>query len=206
MFLFEGKKHFTTALVRILAELDKPRSITAIYEVKKQFVTEPSPVSADQPPKRYIKRSVRPLTAAESKHYTGNVLLKYEDGTSAFCILSKGTLDGMYERYAQPEVPGGSPLNVGSLLETGPYHAGKRDGIWHCPVKLAGITKFSPRVNVQFKSGNFVEAQARESFWAGTWYTIKANELKDFIEKYPGVTKVGSHAAGQRPNPQNTRG
>ena len=201
--MFHSKELFKEAVVRLMDELNKPRQIVGAYAVKRVRITEPALISGGQKTtKTFVKVFVSPMP--KDKKYTGNVLLKYADGSSAFCSLEKGALDGMYERYAKPDQPSNDPLNVGPLLEMGPYMAGKREGTWNCPLNMAGIFQFAPRIQVKFKKGEFVQAQTQASFEDNTFYVVKAKELQNFIRKHP--TKISTQRLDKnRKNEQYTR-
>ena len=168
-FKFESQEQFNNAVKTILAVVTQPRQVAKAYALHttKQVVSKKGDVTVEQ----FEKTPIRRLPSDILEKYTGEVLLKYQDGSSAICDLKNGKREGAYERYAPFAGNSDDPMDKGPLLESASYVKDELNGLLNAPLSLVGVAQFAPRVQIRFEAGQFVSAGQ------GCW-KVTAKELE----------------------------
>ena len=161
-FEFDNIEQFDDATQQLVKMVTLPRQVVKAYALHTSKRTSGAGASAQVV--QFDKTPVYCLPKEDLKAYTGEVLLKYDDGTTAICQMQKGKREGAYERYAQFAGKSEDPMDKGPLLEQGQCVNDLPDGVWHVPVSVIGIKAFSPRVQIKFGAGKLVSAT--HSVWS----------------------------------------
>ena len=160
-FEFDNIDQFDDATQKLVKIVTAPRQVVKAYALRtSKCVSDTRSAQVVQ----FEKTPVYCLPAADLKAYTGEALLKYDDGSTAICEMNKGKREGAYERYEPFRGVSDDPMDKGPLLEQGHCVNDVPDGLWSVPLSVLGYQQFSRRVEMVFDAGEFV--RAKHSIWS----------------------------------------
>ena len=160
-FEFDNIEQFDEATQKLVKMVTLPRQVVKAYALR---TSKRSDTGAAAQVVQFEKTPVYCLPEKDLKAYTGEALLKYDDGTTAICQMNKGKREGDYERYARFAGNSEDPMDKGPLLEQGQCVNDLPDGLWTVPLSVIGQQKFARRVQIVFDAGELVSAS--HSTWS----------------------------------------
>lgn len=161
-FEFDNIEQFDDATQQLVKMVTLSRQVVKAYALHTSKRT--SGAGASTQVVQFDKTPVYCLPKENLKAYTGEVLLKYDDGTTAICQMQKGKREGAYERYEPFRGVSDDPMDKGPLLEQGHCVNDVPDGLWSVPLSVLGYQQFARRVEIVFDAGEFV--RAKHSIWS----------------------------------------